>query len=684
MSYGNSLSPLAVNAMGSLYQGYGFNINPTAVSYMGSSTALSNYTKGTLATNTVLNDLVDSIKLAYDLIGLGNSHVSQDNYDALIALGSTTIPALGCSKPSTYTQSYTGELTSYGWLRTIPYQAHQEFYINTGSYSDFVLTFSTAYNFVKQTNSTINTVVNSKSFLTDVYSNMNDLITSDITGVNISTTFWGQDLINLGRSIDLSNIASFGLPSNLLFTMQSNGAVTKAVSLALLSAGMTTSEIGEILGKINPVTQDQEKRIYAAFSIIVGVDLQDVCVILNVQTKDLTSLADLLNPIKMFPNSYVSLTIPKYNVEVLPTNSKTYYPIYDGGSVNMNLQDYGEYLVGILPTDIARAAGAFSMAMQQIKNITQTTLEKFAQVVTNLETISGLTVNGTGKPTNDSAADAVLSSIAKGSGDYGTYLMTDFFGAMSGLKYNFESLQALIQATQTDTLATIYANIKTLLSGPSPYNTQLEIYINEANAEIQNIYNTNLNVTALNDLYDSIGTQLNNEQIARALVFPSIIDIISSVNEIPLFINSVKSQYSLDTALYQSAQVLEAISDTTTPEGQLGGQSLTGLMREARNNTRLGLAGLSVESDISSDPPPPGANGLPVPPACNYAQTLGLERVSGETNYPGSFGGSPEVGLVPPNLDIFDISCTIAPSIVTPDEALADVVKCNCDCWDNL
>lgn len=662
--------------MGSLYQGHGFYINPTAVSYMGSSTALSNYTKGSLVSSTVVNDLVDSINLAYSKIGVGANDVSQANYDALISLGSTTIPALGCAKPSTYTQTYSGQITSYGWLRTIPYQAYQEFYINNGSYSDFVLTYGIAYNFVRQTNNTINTVVNSKTFLADVYSNMNDLITSDITGVNIATTFWGQDLVNLGRSIDLSTIASFGLPSNLLFTMQNNGAITKAVSLALLSTGMTTSEIGELLGKITPVTQDQEKKIYAAFSILVGVDLQDVCVILNAQTKDLTSLADLLNPIKLFPNSYVSLTVPKYNTEVLPTNSKTYYPIYDSGSVNMNLDDYGAYLVGILPTDIAKAAGAFSMAMQQIKNITQTTIEKFAQVVTNLETTSGLSVNGTNKPTNEAAADAVLASIAKGSGDNGTYLMTDFFGAMSGLKYNFESLQSLIQATQTSTLATIYSNIKTLLSGLPPYNTQLAIYIAQANAEIANIYDTNLNVAALNSLYESMGTQLNNEQSARALAFPSIVDIVSSVNEISLFINSVKSQYALDTAPYQSAAVLEAISDVTTPEGQLGGQSLTGLMRESRNNTRLSLAGLGVESDISSAPTPP--------PACTYAQTLGLEKVTGETNYPGSFGGSPEVGLVPPNLDIFDISCTIKPSIVTPDEALVDVVKCNCDCWDNL
>jgi hypothetical protein len=44
-----------------------------------------------------------------------------------------------------------------------------------------------------------------------------------------------------------------------------------------------------------------------------------------------------LNPKKLFPNSYQSLTVPVYNTTQAVTNSKTYYPIYSGGGVNGNL-----------------------------------------------------------------------------------------------------------------------------------------------------------------------------------------------------------------------------------------------------------------------------------------------------------------------------------------------------------
>ena len=69
----------------------------------------------------------------------------------------------------------------------------------------------------------------------------------------------------------------------------------------------------------------------------MGQDLADVCVPLNCKTPGLTSLADLLNPQKLFPNSYTALTVPVYNASPGPTNSKTYYPIYEGTGVSSRL-----------------------------------------------------------------------------------------------------------------------------------------------------------------------------------------------------------------------------------------------------------------------------------------------------------------------------------------------------------
>ena len=86
-------------------------------------------------------------------------------------------------------------------------------------------------------------------------------------------------------------------------------------------------------------------------------------------------------------------------------------------------QGFGAYLDGILPPDNAKAAGAFSVAMQQIKNISSIPVEKFAQVVNSLETTKGLNVNGSSVPTDTSLASKGLSLIALGNGQYGTYTM---------------------------------------------------------------------------------------------------------------------------------------------------------------------------------------------------------------------------------------------------------------------
>ena len=122
-------------------------------------------------------------------------------------------------------------------------------------------------------------------------------------------------------------------------------------------------------------------------------------------------------------------------------------------------QGFGAYLDGILPPDIAKAAGAFSVAMQQIKNISSIPIEKFAQVVNSLETTKGLNVNGSSVPTDTSLASQGLALIALGNGPYGTYTMSNFLGCMSGLPYLGINIRQLIQQLETPTLYDIYKNL---------------------------------------------------------------------------------------------------------------------------------------------------------------------------------------------------------------------------------
>ena len=664
MSMQGQHSPLSINVLCALLQNSGLTINTDAVVLMGSSTSVSDYTAGTLIANTVLSDITASIKLAYGL--LTKASITQTVYNNLINIGSSSIPILGNSKPSTYTNTdYTSELTSYGFLRLLALQAYNEFYYNTGSYPDFLNSFSICEIFKQQQNSTIASLVNSVDYLKGIYSNMNDLITSDIAGVNMSTVYWGQDLIASGKVIDLKNIDKFGSPYVLLKTLQSYNAVTKAIGVALLASDLTTSEVNDLLNN-STITLDQEKKLYNAFTLIKNTDLTDVLVILNVQTLNLDSLADVLNPQKLFPYSYQSLTVPLYNTNSNISNSKIYYLIYQDNGINSRIiNNYKDYLSGILPTDIGTACGAFSMSMQQIKNISNMNIEKFAQVVTNLEVTVGLTVNGTSSPNNNQVLNTMISQLALGSGTNGTYTMCDFFGAISGVPYDLSKIKGLINQLPTDNLQVIYDNIKTLLTSQGPY-TSLQSLIDQANTEIANIQTKFTSISQeLNTLYNSLGKQLLIEKNARKLALTTTID--STSLDVYTFVNNVE-RYAEDTNPYQSAQVLEKICDLTTN----GGQSIVALMREVRNAKRLGFAGGVLDNNISNEIPVESTNGL------------GFEKITGEAQTPGSFSGSLETNLIPQNLDIFHISSTLLPAVVTPDQAIDDVVKCNCDCWDIL
>jgi hypothetical protein len=208
---------------------------------------------------------------------------------------------------------------------------------NPAGYRDFFQTFTSASGFISYSNSAILPVDNSKTFLEGTYSNMNDLISGDITGISLATKAFGQDLIALGKAFNLATIETFGLPSNLLKTLVQHNALTQNVSLAIVATGINTSELGELVGNISPPTIEQERKLYTAFYITVGDSLKEALIPLNCKTQGLESLADLLNPKKMFPNSYTTLTVPLYNTTQQPTNSKTYYPIYVNGGVNPNL-----------------------------------------------------------------------------------------------------------------------------------------------------------------------------------------------------------------------------------------------------------------------------------------------------------------------------------------------------------
>jgi hypothetical protein len=520
-------SPLGVNVLSSLLQNTGLWMNPVMYNHVGAAISETGYTLGTMCNDTCIRLLTYAINDAF-VRGV----VDSTTYSKLITIGAGMIPALGNSKPTTFVwagPANTGDptseaaqvrswipyslanpypdITSWGYIRLLALQARHEANYNdtfkqTGEYKDFLSSFMMSYSFVEYSNSAITSVQNSKTFQDGTYSNMNDLISADVLGVNLSAQSFGLDLIDIGKAIDLSSIDSFGLPSKLLLSQKYN-AITPSLSLALLSAGLSQAEINTILALGTP-SVEQETKIYGAFTIIAGQDLVDILVPLNCKIA-LNTLADLLNVKKMFPRSYSSMTVPVYNATFSNANSKIYYPIYVGSALNPNLTSapvmsavgtvvptsmppvvtsvtnpvftpqepfigFGSYLFTILPTDIGIAAGAFSVAMLQIKNILSVPIEKFAQAVVNLESTNGLSVNGTSVPTHLPLATAGSDLIALGSGPQGTFTMSNFFGCMSGLPYNVTRIQNIMSMVRD-------VPYEAAAGGESLYDIYKELYL---------------------------------------------------------------------------------------------------------------------------------------------------------------------------------------------------------------
>lgn len=355
-----------------------------------------------------------------------------------------------------------------GFIATVARQAYYELWSDVSSrrinqYTEIVKSFQQCYNWKQSKNSSISSFVNSKTFLKGNFSNMNDLTTSDIAGVSLSFKLFGNDMIRLGKSLDMSSIDKFGLPSKFLLNLQSKGAITDALKLALLYNDFSTVELGKIFESAYISTSSQEKKIYASLDLIRGQDLDNVKTILNCTTENLESLVDLINPRKMFPDSYRTLTIPKYGINN-PATSKVYDFIYAESGVNNRIENWGDYLSGILSDELAIACGAFMMTMNQIKNIRLMNTEQLAQTIANLEvTDKGLPLinSGNGNSVNITAVNDILAQISHGSGNSGTYKQCDFFGAASAYPYRdyYQKLIEIFSVVPDTALKNIYLKL---------------------------------------------------------------------------------------------------------------------------------------------------------------------------------------------------------------------------------
>lgn len=523
MSYNGKFTPLQLNALSGLLNSIGLCINPTVRGFQGTydPTASPVYTQGTVTSSTVLYNLTRALPLVKGIVqyttfrglinigtgtipALGNHRpttftrtypgfhdpyppqepenlkypqypspvdspwsatADMDNYAWLTGWTKDDYTYATDFNPSAYSDA--DEYFKYGYIACHAREAYYEFWnlkteAKPNHYIRLCRSISQHKSWRDMTNQTIASFKNTKGFLDNAYSNINDLTSADMAGISLAFKTFGNDLIALGNTVNLADIEFFGQTDKFLLQLQSVNALTNSLKLALLSQGLSTEELSNLLVSKIPATFTQMKKIYDALLLIKGTDLDEIKIITNCQTRNLTSLADLLNIQKMFPNSYGSITVPRWSTETISV--KIYDFLYVNGGVNTRIVNHSEYLGGSLPIEIAIPASSFAYTMQQVKYIKQMNFQKFAQTVSQLEvTNRGLPLinSADGVPGSRVAADDALYLTALGSGNSGTYTMVDFIGNMSGDQYNvlYANIIPLIRTLQTELLFTIYSII---------------------------------------------------------------------------------------------------------------------------------------------------------------------------------------------------------------------------------
>ena len=647
------LTPLQLTASAALLNNQGLKTLPTAL-----TTAISLYNSFSIiaAINGAVNTAAGTIWC---------SAATLTSLQTIRGTG-TGCAALGNSIPAAYT-TLTPVANPSGLTGLVSQTAN--YYLGYGDSGRFAQGFMAVQAFVTTTNSYINTAVNAPTYLGPSFGSMNSLTTADITTVNSDLGPFATDLAQQGQLTNLNNLELYGTPAGLLQQISAvariGNAAVPAVQNALTAVGLTAADIQNLvtnnrMGLFNPdgITNNEfdqlQLQAYNAMTMVSGDDLDQILSILDVTTPNITSLEQLLDPVKTFPLSYPSLQAPGVNGPV---------PIFNAnGSVNTTIAPIvNAYLPAatgcdelgkIIPPADAVANKAIQLGLQQINNIPNVPLPDLAEAVlgavnnpwlaTNAylpndlvstgapipeyyratqEVPAGTDINNTAywtpttlgglstmaglpliqaqtTPVDTSVTNYFANSVATGTGPNGTITTYDVLGLAldaddfaSRLTGVADTIDGL--GTGLDDLSQIYID---MLSAAN--NAAMITLIANANAEIASIGSVHpAEVATMNTAWVYMANLMN---LSARYTTEAGIDYFNlqtgDKNSVYGFVQNLP-QYGLLTANHDAAEFLNNLADTTI----LGGQALVGAMREGRNQARLGANGIYNATQVPSD-----------------------------------------------------------------------------------
>lgn len=584
-------------------------------------------------------------------IRLSGNALSNATAISLNNLTSSSFPALTDAVPSSY-------IGSLGNTPVLGFTSVLENEINTimgfGDLGKFEQMFALSDSYVITTNLLINSARNANSATANsTYTTQDNTVTGGLSQISQAFSDFGDDLLALGYSVDLAQLPNLGSPQALLQQIYSRTGGSSELNTALLNAGLDQVLLNN-LGTVS-MTDEQQKIAFDVMSKITGSALLQILRLLKVNTRGLVTLADLLNPVKMFPKSFNTLTAPTVNglrgiyinsSGAVNTKLETELP----ANVLAPLRGYSTVkntyvqLRNIIPSDWALANKALQAGLQQVTSVFNSTLPLLGAAVKTLESNKGLgLINALTSPLPASVSNFFSNTYASGTGVDGTLLLADMVGTAGGWVVN-DSMANVISILSTMTSA---GNLSTLTNsstgaftimqntldgdytivtpGVDPDPTTYQVVIpsgvpgtgtyassSSLSEALSSAFNgpgtpgTGLipaTTTLINSIVASNSSQVTIANSAWGNIAAQIVleqtlrsqaDIVYA-NLVPntqVTLATNLSQYGLDTSEGGESWYLESVAVTST----IGGQAIVSSLREARNQVRLQNA--SIQTDI--------------------------------------------------------------------------------------
>ena len=379
----------------------------------------------------------------------------------------------------------------------------------------FAQHLSLASSFTASSNEFISSASNADSTL-EINTDVNNLLTGAITDTTVALPSFAKDLLNSGNLLNYNDLRNIGNPLSFikLYQQQAGGLPviddylreqginpSGLVNAVLLSdpSAIVNSQVKDLTAEglvnyedgVNPsdiATTDGKKglgqAVWDTLGLITGDDLANVQNVLGSSIPYLKTAQDLLDPRKVFTESYKGLksfnndgvTVLIYpEGKTVDTDTDIFY---EEAGFNPELQGLGQSLYLAVPEYIADSNRALGRSLQQVKDIFNITSQQLSAVAEKLETTKGLdAVIELEKPVPDSTIDYFKNVYGTGSGTNGQFLVTDVLGSVAGYTHTTELTQlaetvgALDDLGALDNLANLYETMKNLFDDAAGYYT---------------------------------------------------------------------------------------------------------------------------------------------------------------------------------------------------------------------